>query len=224
MARALVVDDDPHIRELVLLLLRNAGIEADGAIDGVEALGLTESTRFDVSVVDVMMPRMDGWRLCRELKARSDAPVLMLTARGESAQKVKGFELGADDYLVKPFDPPELVARVRSLLRRYKIEESQSVQVGRLRLDRREFVVYAGGEPSTLPRKEFDLLFKLGSYPGRTFTREHLIEELWGPDFEGTERTVDVHVNRLRDRFPEERFGFRISAIRGLGYRLETLA
>lgn len=224
MARALVVDDDQHIRELVLLLLTTAGIEAEAAGDGVEALALAESKRFDLSIVDVMMPRMDGWRLCEALKARGDAPILMLTARGESAQKVKGFDIGADDYLVKPFDPAELVARCRALLRRYKIEESQSVQVGGLRLDRRSFLVYAEGEPSALPRKEFDLLFKLASYPGRTFTREHLIDELWGPDFEGTERTVDVHVNRLRDRFPEERFGFRIAAIRGLGYRLETTA
>lgn len=223
MARVLIVDDDPHIRELTALILSNAGLETATAPGGKEALELSESKRFDLYVLDVMMSGMDGWELCREVKARSDAPVLMLTARGELSQKVKGFELGADDYLVKPFEPAELVARSRALLRRYKIERAQSIVIGRLKLDRGDFVVHDGDNEVPLPKKEFELLFKLGSYPGRTFTREGLIDELWGPDFEGTERTVDVHMNRLRERFPEDGYGFRITAVRGLGYRLEVL-
>jgi DNA-binding response OmpR family regulator len=169
-----------------------------------------------------MMPRMDGWELCREMKESFGFPVLMLTAKGETAQKVKGLNLGADDYLSKPFDTEELLARVRALLRRYKMEESQTVRIGGLVLDRGARVVIAGGERMTVPLKEFDLLFKLGSRPGTTFTRDTIIEDVWGQDFDGTERTVDVHVNRLRDRFPEERFGFKITSIRGLGYRLEV--
>jgi DNA-binding response OmpR family regulator len=146
----------------------------------------------------------------------------MLTARGESSQKLKGFQLGADDYLVKPFDPLELVARVRALLKRYGIATSQTVQIGELVMDRKTFEVMVNGESVTLPLKEFDLLFRLASYLGRTLSRDQLIEEIWGYGFEGNERTLDVHINRLRARFPEERHSFRIRTIRGLGYRLEV--
>jgi two-component system, OmpR family, response regulator len=221
MARILVVDDDPHIREVVRHFLGTAGFDVVEASDGREALGLLERTQADLAVLDVMMPRMDGWQLCQELKRLRDVPVLMLTAKGETSQKLKGFELGADDYLVKPFEPAELVARVKALLKRYRIEASQSVQVGTLFLSRKTYLIQTGEEHLTIPMKEFELLFKLGSSPGKTFSREQLIQAIWGPDFEGTDRTVDVHVNRLRERFPEERFGYRITAIRGLGYRLE---
>lgn len=224
MSRVLIVDDDPHIRELLRHFLEAQGLEVSEAEDGTAALKATDAVKADLVVLDVMMPGLDGWTVCAELKRRRAAvPVLMLTAKGESAQKVKGFELGADDYVVKPFDPPELVARVRALLRRFGAESSQSVQVGGLFLDRRRFEARAGGEAITLPRKEFDLLFKLGASPGRTFTRDEIIRDLWGEDFAGNERTVDVHVNRIRERFPEERWGYRITTIRGLGYRLEEL-
>jgi DNA-binding response OmpR family regulator len=222
MAAILIVDDDPHIRELVSYCLRKAGFEVIEAVDGRDALARLEARKVDCAVIDIMMPRMDGWELCREMKESFGFPVLMLTAKGETAQKVKGLNLGADDYLSKPFDTEELLARVRALLRRYKMEESQTVRIGGLVLDRGARVVIAGGEHMTLPLKEFDLLFKLGSRPGTTFTRDTIIEDVWGQDFDGTERTVDVHVNRLRDRFPEERFGFKITSIRGLGYRLEV--
>jgi two-component system OmpR family response regulator len=180
-----------------------------------------ESSRVDLTLLDIMMPKMDGWEVCRVLKEHFDFPVLMLTAKGETAQKVKGLNLGADDYLVKPFDTEELLARVRALLRRYKIAESQTVQIGNLLLNRKEFRVIAGEERMTLPLKEFELLFKLGSSPGTTFSRDSIIEDVWGLDFDGTERTLDVHINRLRERFREKRFWFRITTIRGLGYRLE---
>jgi two-component system, OmpR family, response regulator len=223
MAAILIVDDDPHIRELVSYCLRKAGFEVIEAVDGRDALARLEARKVDCSVIDIMMPRMDGWELCHEMKESYGFPVLMLTAKGETAQKVKGLNLGADDYLSKPFDTEELLARVRALLRRYKKEESQTVRLCGLVLDRGARVVMAGGERMTLPLKEFDLLFKLGSRPGTTFTRDTIIEDVWGMDFDGTERTVDVHVNRLRDRFPEERFGFKITSIRGLGYRLEVV-
>jgi DNA-binding response OmpR family regulator len=159
--------------------------------------------------------------VCRRVRAAGETPILMLTARGETSQKVKGFELGADDYLVKPFEPPELVARVRALLKRYRIATSQTVQVGDLLMDRKTHEVTAGGTRLTLPLKEFELLFKLASYAGQTLSRDRLIEEIWGYDFEGNERTLDVHINRLRERFPEAQHRFRIQTVRGLGYRLE---
>lgn len=222
MTKVLVVDDDPHIRKLVRLLLTGEGLEALEAEDGVEALRLLESVSVDMVVLDVMMPRMDGWQLCRELREHYELPLLMLTAKGETEMKVKGFDLGADDYLVKPFDPPELIARVKALLKRYRIAASQTVQAGKLQLNQKTFETYVDGVSQTLPLKEFELLFKLASYPGKTFSREQLIEQIWGYDYEGNERTVDVHINRLRERFDEAVCGFRISTIRGLGYRLEV--
>ncbi|MFE6011767.1 envelope stress response regulator transcription factor HitR, partial [Bacillus thuringiensis] len=151
-----------------------------------------------------------------------DIPVLMLTAKGETSQKVKGFHLGTDDYLVKPFDPIELVVRVKALLKRYQITVSQSIQVGNVLLNRKTFEVTSGEQTVTLPLKEFELLFTLGSKSGRTCSRERLIEEIWGYDFEGNERTLDVHINRLREKFQEEQSKFSIKTIRGLGYRLEV--
>lgn len=222
MSRVLVVDDDPHIRELVRHFIEAEALEVSEAADGTAALALFESLKVDLVVLDVMMPGLDGWTVCREMKRRREIPVLLLTAKGDSSQKVKGFELGADDYVVKPFDPPELVARIKSLLRRFRAESSQSVQVGSLLLDRRRFEIMAEGEAITPPLKEFELLFKLGASPGRTFTRDELLRDVWGADFDGNERTVDVHVNRIRERFPEESFGYRIATIRGLGYRLEA--
>ncbi len=221
MSKVLIVDDDAHIRELAGVFLRNEGFDTCEANDGVEALALLETTRVDLVILDLMMPNMDGWELCRRLRVYDDFPILMLTAKGETNDKVQGFQLGADDYLVKPFDPLELVMRVKALLRRYRIATSQTVQVGELFMDRKTFEVRIAGESLTLPLKEFELLFKLASYPGKTLSRDQLIEDIWGYDFEGNERTLDVHINRLRDRFPEGRYSFRIHTVRGLGYRLE---
>lgn len=222
MSKILIVDDDPHIRELCSVFLRDAGFETVEAKDGADALSRLETVKVDLFIIDIMMPTMDGWELCRELRDAYDLPILMLTAKGETSQKIKGFQLGTDDYLVKPFEPLELVARVKALLKRYRIAASQMVQVGELLMDRRTFVVTLKGEQLTLPLKEFELLFKLASYPGRTFSREQLIEDIWGYDFEGNDRTLDVHINRLRERFPEARSSFKITTIRGLGYRLEV--
>ncbi|WP_248927851.1 response regulator transcription factor [Paenibacillus hamazuiensis] len=222
MATILIVDDDPHIRELVRVFLRSEGFDTEEAENGEEALARLEKTKADLVILDIMMPKMDGWELCRQLTELYDLPVLMLTAKGETMHKVKGFQLGADDYLVKPFEQLELVARVRALLKRYRIAASQTVQVGSLYMNRRTFEVTVSGTPLTLPPKEFELLFKLAGYPGKTFAREQLIEDIWGYDFDGNERTLDVHINRLRERFPEERHSFRIRTIRGIGYKLEV--
>jgi two-component system, OmpR family, response regulator len=222
MSKILIVDDDDHIRELASLFLRNDGFEVYEASDGADAISKLDTMKVDLFVIDVMMPHMDGWELCRELRAAYDLPILMLTAKGETSQKLKGFQLGTDDYLVKPFEPLELVARVHALLKRYRIAASEIIQIGELTMDRKSFEVKVNGESLTLPLKEFELLFKLASYPRRTFSREQLIEDIWGYDFHGNDRTLDVHISRLRERFPEEKHSFRITTIRGLGYRLEV--
>jgi two-component system OmpR family response regulator len=195
-----------------------------GASDGLEALQILESHNIDLAIIDVMMPNLDGWELCRKMRQTYDFPILMLTAKGETSQIVKGFELGSDDYLVKPFEPVVLIARVKALLKRYQISAAQSVGIGRLRMNRKTYEVSSEYGEVTLPLKEFELLFKLGSYPGQTLTRDRLIEEIWGYDFEGNERTLDVHINRLRERFAPDKYGFVIRTIRGLGYRLEAEA
>lgn len=224
MSKVLIVDDDPIIRELVGVFLRRDAIDVYEATDGVSALEVLEGVKPDLAILDVMMPRMDGWELLRELRASYDLPVLMLTAKGETADKIKGFQMGTDDYLVKPFEPEELVARVKALLKRYRIATPQTVQAGELFMDHMTHEVSVKGEPLTLPLKEFELLFQLASYPGKTLPREKLIQDIWGYDFEGNERTLDVHINRLRERFPEGDYSFKIRTIRGLGYRLEVEA
>jgi DNA-binding response OmpR family regulator len=222
MSTILLVDDDPHLRELSRIFLQQEGFDITEASDGDEALSAFERRKVDLVILDIMMPKMDGWELCRQLRRYYDVPILMLTAKGETSQKLKGFQVGTDDYLVKPFEPLELVARVKALLKRYRIATSQRIQIGELLMDRKTFEVTVHGASLTLPLKEFEVLFKLASAPGRTFSRDQLIEDIWGYDFAGNERTLDVHINRLRERFSEDRHSFRIRTIRGLGYRLEV--
>ncbi|WP_144509329.1 response regulator transcription factor [Bacillus sp. FJAT-22090] len=222
MTKLLVVDDEEHIRELVKVFLQNEGLEILEAVDGVDALSKLADEKVDMVIMDVMMPNMDGWELCKEIRSYNEnLPILMLTAKGETAQKVKGFNLGTDDYIVKPFEPEELIVRVKSILKRYRISLSQTVEVGNVWMDRNTYELVYIGENLTLRLKEFELLFTLASHPGKTFSREQLIEDIWGFDYEGDERTVDVHIKRLRERFPEEKSAFTIRTIRGLGYRLE---
>lgn len=223
MSKVLVVDDDSNIRELVRVFLQDEGFEVHEASDGLEALTKLDTIKVDMVILDVMMPRMDGWELCSELRKYYDIPLLMLTVNSETSQKVKGFQLGADDYLVKPFDPLELIVRVKALLKRYQITASNTIQVGELLMNRKSYEVVVNGARITLPLKEFELLFKLASYPEKTFSRDQLIEDIWGYDFEGNERTLDVHINRLRERLSEREYSFKIKTIRGLGYRLEGI-
>ncbi len=224
MSTILIVDDDPHLRELVRVTLQHEGFAIHEASDGLAALSALDSVKADLVILDIMLPQMDGWELCRQLRVCYEFPILMLTAKGETNQKLKGFQAGTDDYLVKPFDPLELAARVKALLKRYRIATSHQIQIGELFMDRKTFEVVVRGECLTLPLKEFEVLFKLAGAPGRTFSRDQLIADIWGYDFAGNERTLDVHINRLRERFPEGHHSFRIRTIRGLGYRLETSA
>ncbi|MBC1565299.1 response regulator transcription factor [Listeria booriae] len=223
MNRILMVDDDSNIRELVTIFLEKEGFTVFNAQDGVDALSVLEKTTVDLAVIDIMMPNMDGWELCSAIKSFQEIPVIFLTARGEIEQKIKGFSLGADDYVVKPFAPEELVARIRVLLKRYQILATQEIRIGNISLNEKEMLITSQSKVITLPLKEFQLLFRLAGYPDKTFSREQLIEEIWGYDYEGDERTVDVHIKRLREKFPAEQSGFTIRTIRGLGYRLEEL-
>ncbi|AIQ22104.1 response regulator transcription factor [Paenibacillus sp. NPDC058367] len=221
MATILIADDDDNIRKLMSLFLRKEGFDLKEARDGTKALSIIQNSRVDLVILDIMMPGLDGWDLCREIR-RWDAniPLLMVTAKAESAHKVKGFQLGTDDYLTKPFDPLELVMRVKALLKRSLVVSSQSVQLGNVTLNRRTFQVTRGEEPVTIPLKEFELLFLLASHPGQIFTREQLILQIWGLNYEGDGRTVDVHISRLREKFSGKGEQFQIETARGLGYRL----
>lgn len=224
MAAILIIDDDPYIRELVGALLAREEFITHEARDGREALQKLGETKIDLCVLDLMMPNMDGFEFCRHARRYyENLPILMLTAKSDISQKVKGFEYGTDDYLTKPFEGMELIVRVKALLKRYKIVSAQAIQIGTLMLDKNSYAVIADGTQTDIPMKEFELLFKLGSVPGKTFTRDQLIEDIWGYDFEGNERTLDVHINRLRERFPSEQYCFKITTIRGLGYRLEVM-
>jgi DNA-binding response OmpR family regulator len=223
MTSVLVVEDDAHMLEMILIVLKYEGYRVRGAVNGREALAEMENSPADLVVLDVMMPVMDGWDLCRELRVwNPELPIIIVTAKHETNQKVKGFELGADDYLVKPFDPQELVIRIKAVLRRYRITADKRIILGSIKLDRLRGTVSDGKASWSLPPKEFDLLYQLASYPGQIFMREQLIEAVWGFDHDGDERTVDVHIMRLRERFTAYTHLFRLVTVRGLGYRLET--
>jgi two-component system, OmpR family, response regulator len=220
MNKVLVVDDDPHIRKLIKLYLENSQFTVLEAEDGQKALNYVEHTKVDLMIVDVMMPRVNGIELTEDIRGYLDIPILMVTAKGESIDKVKGFQAGTDDYLVKPFDPVELVLRVKSLLKRYNISASKAIEIGNAKIDLETLTVSSNKETVLLKKKECELLFMLASSPGKIFTRTQLIESLWGMDYEGDERTVDVHINRLRQRI-ESFSTLTITTVRGLGYRLE---
>ena len=224
MSKIIIVDDDPNIRVLIRALLKDGGFDACEAEDGRDALLRIMDENPDLAIIDAMMPNMDGYELCRKLRQYyENLPVLMLTAKAELPSKAKGFEAGVDDYLTKPFEGAELLMRVRALLRRYKIEAAQVIAIGNIVVDKGSYSVTIGGSMADIPMKEFDLLFKLAGFPGKTFPRDQLIEDVWGYDFDGNERTLDVHIGRLRERFPAASSGIRIATIRGLGYRLEVV-
>lgn len=218
----LIADDDPSIRELLRFVLGQEGFTVLEAEDGQEASRLLEKEQAHLAIVDVMMPGKDGFQLCKEIREHYDIPVLMLTARAGMEDKEKGFDAGTDDYLTKPFDTKELLFRMRALLRRYRLVSSEVIRLGSVSIDRRGYEVTVGETAMTLPLREFELLSQLASQPGRIYTREQLIQLIWGADFSGDSRTVDVHIKRLRERFTDRQADFTITTIRGLGYKLEV--
>lgn len=218
----LVADDDAHIRELMRFLFSKEGYAVFEASDGEQASRLLETEQIHLAVVDVMMPLRDGLELCAEIREHYDIPILLVTAKGEIEDKERGFASGTDDYVVKPFEPKELLFRTRALLRRYQLVSSEMITLGQTVINRKSYEVTIAGETLLLPLKEFQLLAQLASHPGRIFTREQLIQMLWGTDYEGDSRTIDVHIKRLRERFYEKTNDFMITTVRGLGYKLEV--
>lgn len=220
--KVLVADDDSNIRMITQLYLRKEGYQTEVASDGMEAARLMEEKKINCAVIDIMMPGLNGWELCKTIKRYYDIPILMLTARGEMEDKIKGFNLGADDYLTKPFHPLELVMRVKSLLRRYKTLLAGKLEIDHIILDSRSYQIKIGDDRFLLPAKQFELLYTLVSFPGKIFTRDQLIEKIWGLDYEGDERTVDTHIKKLRKHLSGYENRIKIVTVRGLGYKVET--
>lgn len=219
MFKIMVVEDDADLRNMMASVLKRNGYEALPAEDGDEALEILENEQADLIISDLMMPNMDGIELTRLLRESNYfMPILMITVKDSYADKQRGFLAGVDDYMVKPIDLNEMILRVQALLRRAKIANEHRLQVGEVLLDWDALLVKSPEGEMNLPQKEFYLLFKLLSYPGRIFTRQQLLDEIWGMDSTTDERTVDVHINRLRDRF-KQTADFEIVTVRGLGYK-----
>ena len=219
MFRILVAEDDSELRQLFCRVLTRNGFTAFGAADGAEALELMEHEYIDLVISDIMMPRVDGYALVRRLRAAGNpVPVLMITARDGFQDLQFGFLSGADDYMVKPINVNELVLRVNALLRRARMVAERRQCIGATVFDFDAFSVRSGEEETVLPQKEFLLLYKLISSPGHIFTRQQLMDDIWGPDSQTDPRTVDVHINRLRDRF-RNNGDFEIVTVRGIGYK-----
>ncbi|HEY2422275.1 MAG TPA: response regulator transcription factor [Neobacillus sp.] len=223
MTNILIVDDDINIFKLVDIHLSEQGYNVFQAKDGMEALEILKKAACDLAIVDVMMPFMDGYTLTKEIRTQYDIPVILLTAKSEIEDKEQGFQAGTDDYLVKPFEPKELIFRIKALLRRYDYQQDESIlQIGNTTINKKSYEVQVGKRTLILPLKEFELLYYLTSNPKLVFSREHLIEQIWGLDYEGDARTVDVHIKRLRERFSNLTDDFQIKTVRGVGYSLEV--
>ena len=223
MFRILIVDDNESIRNLMKTYLLQDGYQVLTASDGIEALEVLDKEQVDLMIADIMMPNMDGYTLTKDLRdANYNLPILMVTAKESFEDKKKGFIVGTDDYMVKPIDFDEMLLRVSALLRRAKIMNEHKIVIGNIVLDYDALTITTQSEEILLPKKEFLLLYKLLSYPKKIFTRQDLMDEIWGFDNETDARTVDVHIKRLREKFDalEE---FKIITVRGLGYKAERL-
>lgn len=224
MTNILIVDDDINILKLVNIHLSKLGYRVFKAKDGLEALKILNKETCHLAVIDVMMPFMDGYILTKELRKQSDIPVILLTAKNQIEDKEQGFQSGTDDYLVKPFEPRELSFRIQALLRRYNHDSNEAVvRIGNTTINTKSYEVQIGDRMILLPLKEFELLYFLASRPMQVFSRSNLIEHIWGLEYEGNERTVDVHVKRLRERFSKLTDDFQIKTVRGVGYSLEVI-
>ncbi|MBQ5708806.1 MAG: response regulator transcription factor [Anaerotignum sp.] len=220
--KILIVDDDKHIAELISLYMMKDGYETEEVYDGREAIRKAESFQPDLILLDLMLPGMDGYQVCTEIRKTSRVPIIMLTAKGETFDKVLGLELGADDYIVKPFDPKELVARVKAVLRRYEPKQEEAdknlLKFDALEINLSNYSVSYEGKTLDFPPKEFELLSFLAQNPNRVFTREQLLDRIWGYEYVGDTRTVDVHVKRIREKLnSEDEWGIR--TVWSVGYK-----
>jgi DNA-binding response OmpR family regulator len=222
--KVLVVDDDSHIAELISLYLNREGYDTKEIYSGKDALNAFSSYSPHLVILDLMLPGMDGYQICGEIRKMSQTPIIMLTAKGETFDKVLGLELGADDYLVKPFDPKELLARVKAVLRRYdknSTNTDRQIVLPNLTINQSRYTAIYHGKELELPPKEFELLYFLASHANQVFTREQLLDQIWGYDFIGETRTVDVHIKRLREKMQYEDV-WSIKTVWSVGYKLET--
>lgn len=222
----LIADDDINICELLRLYLEKDGFNTVVAHDGKEALEQAEKFDVDLIVLDIMMPRLDGWQVCREIRKKSNTPIIMLTAKGETFDKILGLELGADDYVSKPFDSKEVVARIKAVLRRTNGEDSQTdikeVRFDKLIINLTNYELIVDGKRIDTPRKELELIYHLASNPNRVYTRDQLLDEVWGFDYYGDSRTVDVHVKRLREKLENVSEKWSLKTVWGVGYKFEV--
>ena len=221
--KILIVEDEANIRELLRLYLEREGYAVIEAENGVEGIKLWKSEKPDMLLLDVMMPVMDGWAVCKEIRAESDVPIIMLTAKGETADRVSGLEMGADDYIVKPLEMPEVIARVRAVFRRMAPDDApEKLSFDNLVIDKQAYDLVIRGKRVDAPPKEIELLYYLASSPNRVFTRAQLLDDVWGFDYFGDTRTVDVHVKRLREKLEGVSDKWELKTVWGVGYKFET--
>ncbi len=225
--KLLIVDDDPNICEMLRLYLENEGYQVKTANDGADGINYFKIYEPDLVLLDIMMPKKDGWQVCREIREISPKPVIMITAKGEVFDKVLGLELGADDFIVKPFDMKELSARIKAVLRRYQAHTSQAdeevVRFENIEISLQKYELKLRGKSIDIPPKELELLYFLASNCNRVFTRDQLLDKVWGFDYLGDSRTVDVHVKRLREKLEGVSDKWLLKTVWGVGYKFEIL-
>ncbi|MEE1198850.1 MAG: response regulator transcription factor [Acutalibacteraceae bacterium] len=222
--KILIVDDDQNICELLRLYIEKEGYTAVLAYDGQAALTQFNNTSPDLVLLDIMLPKLDGWQVCREIRKTSDTPIIMLTAKGEVFDKVLGLELGADDYVTKPFETKEIIARIKAVLRRSNMQNNSDVcevKYDKLTINLTNYELIVDGVAVDTPPKELELLYHLASNPNRVYTRDQLLDEVWGFDYYGDSRTVDVHVKRLREKLENTSDRWTLKTVWGVGYKFE---
>jgi len=223
--KILVIEDDSNIAELIRLYVERDGFDVTIAPDGGKGISAFEQVSPDLVLLDIMLPVLDGWGVLREIRASSKTPVIMLTAKGETFDKVNGLEMGADDYMTKPFEPKELLARIHAVLRRYGGSDSSAARhlsFDKLEIDMDSFELIVDGKKVEAPPKEMELLFHLASSPNRVYTRNQLLDEVWGFDYFGDSRTVDVHIKRLREKLENVSTKWSLKTVWGVGYKFEV--
>ncbi len=224
--KILIVDDDENICELLRLYLEKDGFETVVANDGEQAVDFASKYSPDLILLDIMLPKLDGWQVCREIRKTSDTPIIMLTAKGETFDKILGLELGADDYVSKPFDTKEVIARIKAVLRRShesdKAAQTNEVRYDKLRINLTNYELEVNGVKIDTPPKELELIYHLASNPNRVYTRDQLLDEVWGFDYYGDSRTVDVHVKRLREKLENVSDEWCLKTVWGVGYKFEV--
>ena len=224
--KILIVDDDENICELLRLYLEKDGFDTVVAGDGEQAVEYAAKYSPDLILLDIMLPKLDGWQVCREIRKTSETPIIMLTAKGETFDKILGLELGADDYVSKPFDTKEVIARIKAVLRRThdsdKSSQINEVRYDKLRINRTNYELEVNGVKIDTPPKELELIYHLASNPNRVYTRDQLLDEVWGFDYYGDSRTVDVHVKRLREKLENVSDEWSLKTVWGVGYKFEV--